>query len=153
MLLLLFLRGERRAFHLPFGDGLVIAAGGAWVMFLVFYRQVDKPDGSDSGTLKTTIGVSWGIFVAFLFGALLTYAGWRMHARRRPEPLVDGDDPRTPVLEGDPTSVAGGERDHDVVARPTTARPSRSRRTSARRARCARSRPRRGAATGSSRGS
>ena len=29
VLLLLFLRGERRAFHLPFGDGLVIAAGGA----------------------------------------------------------------------------------------------------------------------------
>ncbi len=45
VLFLLFLRGERRAFHLPFGDGLVIAAGGLWVMFLVFYRQVDKPEG------------------------------------------------------------------------------------------------------------
>ena len=44
-------------------------------MFLVFYRQVDKPGGSDSGVLKTTVGVSWGIFVAFLFGALLAYAG------------------------------------------------------------------------------
>ena len=134
VLLLLFLRGERRAFHLPFGDGLVIAAGGAWVMFLVFYRQVDKPSGSDTGTLKTTIGVSWGIFVAFLFGALLTYAGWRMHARRRPEPLVDGDDPRTTVLEGDPTSVAGGEEitvvampeDAPTAAIPPDERPTRS---------------------------
>lgn len=118
VLLLLFLRGERRAFHLPFGDGLVIAAGGAWVMFLVFYRQVDKPGGSDSGLLKTTVGVDWGIFVAFLFGALLTYAGWRIHARRRPEPLVDGDDPRTPTLEGDPTSVAGGEEITVVATAP-----------------------------------
>ncbi len=126
VLLLLFLRGERRAFHLPFGDGLVIAAGGAWVMFLVFYRQVDKPDGSDSGALKTTIGVDWGIFVAFLFGAMLTYAGWRMHARHRPEPRVDGDDPRTLVLEGDPTSVAGGEEItavRDPLDRPTVAIP------------------------------
>lgn len=108
VLLLLFLRGERRAFHLPFGDGLVIAAGGAWVMFLVFYRQVDKPGGSDTGALKTTVGVSWGIFVAFLLSALLTYAGWRIHARHRPEPLIDGDDPRTTTLEGDPASIAGG---------------------------------------------
>jgi multisubunit Na+/H+ antiporter MnhB subunit len=116
VLLLLFLRGERRAFHLPFGDGLVIAAGGTWVMLLVFYRQVDKPDGSESGVLKTTIGVSWGIFVAFLFGALLTYAGWRIHAHRRPEPLLDGDDPRSPVVEGDPASVAGGEALTTVAA-------------------------------------
>ncbi len=129
VLLLLFLRGERRAFHLPFGDGLVIAAGGVWVMFLVFYRQVDKPDGSDAGTLKTTIGVDWGIFVAFLFGAMLTYAGWRMHSRRRPEPLVDGDDPRTLVLEGDVTSVASGREVTSVTTisdpdeRPTVAIP------------------------------
>lgn len=109
VLLLLFLRGERRAFHLPFGDGIVIAAGGLWVMFLVFYRQVDKPGGDESGTLKTTVGVSWGIFVAFLLGALLAYAGWRIHAHRRPEPLLDGDDPRSAALEGDPGSIAGGD--------------------------------------------
>lgn len=129
VLLLLFLRGERRAFHLPFGDGIVIAAGGLWVMFLVFYRQIDKPDGNESGVLKTTVGVSWGIFVAFLFGALLTYAGWRIHAHRRPEPLLDGDDPRTPGVEGDPTSIAGGEEITTVAAgvpveeRPTQAIP------------------------------
>ena len=129
VLLLLFLRGERRAFHLPFGDGIVIAAGGLWVMFLVFYRQVDKPGGDDGGVLKTTVGVSWGIFVAFLFGALLTYAGWRIHSRRRPEPLLDGDNPRTPGVEGDPTSVAGGEALTTVAGpvavdeRPTQAIP------------------------------
>lgn len=107
VLVLLFARAERRAFHLPFGDGPVIMAAGAWTMFLLFYRQIDKPDGDESGALKTTIGVSWGIFVAFLLGALLTYAGWRITQRHRPEPVVDGDDPRTRRVEGDPTSVAG----------------------------------------------
>jgi hypothetical protein len=121
VLLLLFLRGERRAFHLPFGDGIVIAAGGLWVMFLVFYRQVDKPGGDESGTLKTTIGVSWGIFVAFLLGALLAYAGWRIHVHRRPEPLLDGDDPRSPAVEGDPGSIAGGEA---VAPPPEDERPT-----------------------------
>ena len=117
VLLLLFARAERRAFHLPFGDGIVIVAAGAWVMFLVFYRQVDKPSGSDTGALKTTIGVNWGIFIAFLLGALLAYAGWRMHSRQRPEPVVDGDDPRTTVVEGDPTSVAPRE----PITMPTAA--------------------------------
>ena len=127
VLLLLFARAERRAFHLPFGDGIVIVAAGAWVMFLVFYRQVDKPSGSDTGALKTTIGVNWGIFIAFLLGALLAYAGWRMHSRQRPEPVVDGDDPRTTVVEGDPTSVAPRE----PVTMPTaaTGRTQRGRRT------------------------
>lgn len=107
VIVLLFARAERRAFHLPFGDGPVIGAAGAWTMFLLFYRQIDKPDGSDTGALKTTIGVSWGIFVAFLLGALLAYAGWRMTQRHRPEPRADGDDPRTPAMEGDPGSVGG----------------------------------------------
>ena len=105
VLVLLFARAERRAFHLPFGDGPVIMAAGAWTMFLVFYRQIDKPNGNESGALKTTIGVSWGIFVAFLLGALLAYAGWRITLRHRPEPVVDGDDPRTARIEGDLTSV------------------------------------------------
>ena len=131
VLLLLFARAERRAFHLPFGDGIVIVAAGAWVMFLVFYRQVDKPSGSETGALKTTIGVNWGIFIAFLLGALLAYAGWRMHSRQRPEPVVDGDDPRTTVVEGDPTSVAPRE----PITMPTaaTGRTQRGRRTQRRR--------------------
>jgi hypothetical protein len=127
VLVLLFARAERRAFHLPFGDGPVIMAAGAWTMFLVFYRQVDKPDGDESGALKTTIGVSWGIFVAFLLGALLTYAGWRIAQRHAPEPVVDGDDPRTRRVEGDPASVAGPPDPRDApaaIAAPPAARPA-----------------------------
>ena len=117
VLALLFARAERRAFHLPFGDGAVVMAAGAWTMFLVFYRQVDKPDGNETGALKTTIGVNWGIFVAFLLGALLTYAGWRTAQRHRPEPVADGDDPRTPRFGGDPASVASPPDPRDAPTR------------------------------------
>lgn len=105
-------RADRRAFHLPGGDGIVLMAAGAWVMFLIFYRQLDRPSGNDSGVLRPIgspswgeVGVDWGIFVAFLLGAVLVYAGWQMHAHHRPEPLLDGDDPHSPTVEGDPNSV------------------------------------------------
>jgi hypothetical protein len=89
VLVLMFARGERRAFHLPGGDGLVVMAGGLWVMFLIFYRQLDKPDGRSDGPINTSIGVQWGIFIAFLLGALLAYAGWRIRAAHIAEPPAD----------------------------------------------------------------
>jgi hypothetical protein len=90
VLVLLFARGERRAFHLPGGDGTVIMAGGLWVMFLIFFRQLDKPNIQQSGAVAGTVGVAWGIFIAFLTGALLAYAGWRIRAAhvREPEPAA-----------------------------------------------------------------
>ena len=53
VLVLMFARGERRAFHLPGGDGTVVLAAGLWVMFLIFYRQLDKPDGRQEGPINT----------------------------------------------------------------------------------------------------
>ena len=107
-------RARRRAFHLPGGDPAVIMAAGAWVMFLVFYRQLDRPTGNETGVLRPSgspawspVGVDWGIFVTFILGAGLLWCGWRMRARHRPEPLRDGDDPRTARVEGDPGSVTG----------------------------------------------
>ncbi|MEA2318186.1 MAG: hypothetical protein QOD44_2375 [Solirubrobacteraceae bacterium] len=86
---ILWARGERKAFHLPGGDGAVIAGGGLWVMFLIFYRQLDKPNGRSEGPIQTVVGVEWGIFVAFLLGGLLAYAGYRIRATHAPEPLAD----------------------------------------------------------------
>ena len=68
-------------------------AAGLWVMFLVFYRQLDKPEGRREGPISTSIGVEWGIFVAFLLGALLAYAGFRIRAV--PHPRAGGDDAPT----------------------------------------------------------
>ena len=93
VLALLFARGRRRAFHLPGGDGAVIMGAGLWVMFLVFYRQLDKPNGRHEGPINTSIGVEWGIFVAFLLGALLAYAGFRIRQAHTPEPVVDDAPP------------------------------------------------------------
>jgi hypothetical protein len=93
VLVLLFARGEGRAFHLPGGDGTVIMAAGVWVMLLVFYRQLDKPNGRTEGLISTTIGVEWGIFVAFLLGLVLAYAGYRIRAAHTPEPAADDAPP------------------------------------------------------------
>ena len=86
VLILCFTRGERKSFHLPGGDGAVVFAGGVWVCFLVFVRQLDKPEPNVVPGLSATMGVQWGIFIAFLFGLLLAYAGLRLRAAHRPEP-------------------------------------------------------------------
>src|ERR671938_166698 len=54
---LLYARGQRKAFHLPGGDGTVILGAGLWVMFLIFYRQLDKPEGRREGPISTSMGV------------------------------------------------------------------------------------------------
>jgi hypothetical protein len=93
---LLWARAERKAFHLPGGDGTVIMGAGLWVMFLIFYRQLDKPNGRKEGLIQTSVGVQWGIFIAFLLGALLAYAGYRIRAAHVPEPVTDDAPPPAP---------------------------------------------------------
>jgi hypothetical protein len=91
VLVLLFARAERRAFHLPFGDGAVIALGGTWVALLVLYRMIDKPGTSGNATLTTTIGVEWGIFMALFAAIALAYSGLRIRTAHRPEPTLTED--------------------------------------------------------------
>ena len=45
VLLLLRRRAQGRPFHLPFGDGTVIAAAGAWSALLILIRLFDRPLG------------------------------------------------------------------------------------------------------------
>ena len=86
VLLLLFARAERRAFHLPGGDGTVISAAGVWVGLLVFYRLIDNKTGATSEFQKVDYGVSWGIFVTLLCGLALAYAGQRLRQAHVAEP-------------------------------------------------------------------
>jgi hypothetical protein len=95
VLVLMFARGERRAFHLPFGDGIVVTAAGAWVGFLVFYRFVDQPAGGTTKTLAYSYDLSWGIFFGLLAAAFLAYAGTRLKLASVAEPPLPGDDPTT----------------------------------------------------------
>jgi hypothetical protein len=83
VLYLVWARSQRKAFHLPGGDGTVIMAAGAWALLLLVWRLFDKPDVDDPGA---TVGIQWGIFVALLAAGALTAAGARVRAAHRPEP-------------------------------------------------------------------
>jgi hypothetical protein len=97
VLALLFARGERRAFHLPGGDGTVILAAGGWAAVLLLWRVFDRPDVTGVGA---TVGIQWGFFFAFLAAAGLAVAGLRMRQAHVPEPHNPmADDPRTPADE------------------------------------------------------
>jgi hypothetical protein len=93
VLTLLFQRAEGRAFHLPGGDGGVIAAAGGWICVLIIWRMFDKQGVSNHGLYATTSGVEWGIFVALVVAAMLAYAGGRIRAAHRPEPPLPGEAP------------------------------------------------------------
>jgi hypothetical protein len=123
VLALLYARGKRKAFHLPGGDGTVIMAAGLWVMFLVFYRQLDKPDGRREGLVNISVGVEWGIFVAFLLGALLAYAGFRIRAHHTPEPVADDVPPPTAPTTAAPTTRAPADWLKEDEESPTTVAP------------------------------
>jgi hypothetical protein len=83
VLYLIWARSQRKAFHLPGGDGTVIMAAGGWAMLLLVWRLFDKPNVDDAGA---TVGIQWGMFAALLAAGLLTAAGVRVRAAHRPEP-------------------------------------------------------------------
>ncbi len=88
--LLILARGDRRPFHLPGGDGIVVTAAGAWAMFLIFYRFVDKPSGTKTAQTATEYGLSWGIFFGLLAALALLVTGLRLRAAQLTEPVLPG---------------------------------------------------------------
>lgn len=130
ILLLLFARGERRPFHLPGGDGLIIALGGAWVFILLTTRVIYKPEHVGIDT-----GVDWGLALAFTASATLLFIGIRIRTRHRPEPplpaAVIPAPRRAPDRRRDPTTDEQLAIDFNAPpapgsggqARPTPRRP------------------------------
>jgi hypothetical protein len=97
VLALLFARGERRAFHVPGGDGSVILLAGAWVGILVFYRMLDKSSQPHRATNAVfTSGIQWGIFLALGAAIWLAWTGLAMRRAHRAEPALT-DDPTVPL--------------------------------------------------------
>jgi hypothetical protein len=92
VIVMLFARAERRAFHLPGGDGTVIMGAGLWAALLIFYRVFDRPDGGGY-----PVGIEWGFFLAFVAAGFLAYAGWRIRQAHRPEPPLPGEAPTNAV--------------------------------------------------------
>ena len=75
VLALLFARGEGRRFHLPFGDGTIIAAAGVWAAALIVARLFERSLGQN--------------LLALACAALLFLAGARERAKRPPDDLPD----------------------------------------------------------------
>jgi hypothetical protein len=72
-LVLLRKRAEGAEFHIPFGDGSVIAAAGAWSALLILVRLPDRPVGQT--------------FLALACAALLFVAGASERRKRPPDDL------------------------------------------------------------------
>ena len=75
VLFLLRKRAEGRLFHVPFGDGAVIAAAGAWAGLLIVVRLFDRPLGQG--------------LLALVCAAILVLAGLREKAKRLPDDLPE----------------------------------------------------------------
>jgi len=68
VLLLLKRRADGYQFHLPFGDGTVIAAAGVWAGLLILIRLFDRPLGQN--------------LLALACAALIFVAGFRERSKR-----------------------------------------------------------------------
>lgn len=73
VLALLLARAEGKRFHLPFGDGTVIAAAGIWAGALIVTRLFDRPLGQN--------------LLALACAAILFLAGARERAKRPADDL------------------------------------------------------------------
>jgi hypothetical protein len=96
VLVLLFIRANGGAFHVPGGDGGVILAAGVWTCVLVLWRIFDKEGSSTTHPqFVTSTGVEWGIFFALGVAGFLAYAGSRIKLVNEPEPPLPGEAPRS----------------------------------------------------------
>jgi hypothetical protein len=123
VLLLLFVRAEGEAFHVPGGDGTVITAAGAWACVLIIWRMFDKQGTTGHGLYSTSAGIEWGIFVALAVAGLLTYAGTRIRLAHDPEPPLPGERPRRESRRGSGgrSGSRGSRRTEGTSGRPSTA--------------------------------
>jgi len=119
VVVLMLARGERRAFHLPGGDGTIVSLAGLWAAFLVFYRFVDQPDGGTSKSIAYDYGLHWGIFFGLLAALFLAYAGNLLRTAHLLEPPLPGT---TAPTTGPPPAVR--EQEDPEPRPPARPRPS-----------------------------
>jgi hypothetical protein len=90
VLALLRARALGKRFHLPFGDGTVIAGAGAWAAVLIVVRLFDRPLGQN--------------LLALACAAILIFAGLREKAKRPADDLPE--EHRTPPIRRRPQPTA-----------------------------------------------
>jgi hypothetical protein len=98
VLALLRARALGKRFHLPFGDGTVIAGAGFWAGLLIIVRLFDRPLGQN--------------LLALACAAILVLAGARERAKRPPDDLPVEEPPQPPpspvAPRRTPTTDPGG---------------------------------------------
>jgi len=124
VLFLVWARSQRKAFHLPGGDGVAITLAGGWAVLLLVWRLFDKPGVHERAA---TVGIQWGIFFALLAAAALVAAGARVRAAGRPEPPnPTADEPAWEVprrLARRERAANGRPREHTEVTQVLRERP------------------------------
>ena len=105
VLALLRARALGKRFHLPFGDGTVIAAAGVWAAALIVARLFDRPLGQN--------------LLALGCAALLIAAGARERAKRPPDDIPP--ERREPAGPSPSPSPARREPRPDAPTEPLTA--------------------------------
>ena len=111
VLALLRARALGKRFHLPFGDGTVIAGAGAWAAALIVVRLFDRPLGQN--------------LLALACAAILILAGLREKAKRPPDDLPEKHRtppirrrPRPPARRRSATAAARGGADDETEPLP-----------------------------------
>jgi hypothetical protein len=99
VLALLRQRAQGKAFHLPFGDGTVVLAAGAWAGLLIVIRLFDRPLGQN--------------LLALACAGILALAGAAERAKRPPDDLP-AEDPVRPS----PSPTPPDEAPTAVVSQP-----------------------------------
>jgi hypothetical protein len=96
VLLLLKSRAERRQFHLPFGDGTVIAAAGIWAGVLILIRLFDRSLGQG--------------LLSLACAAVIALAGVRERAKRPADDLPHAPQPDPATAHTEPIPTRRGDR-------------------------------------------
>jgi hypothetical protein len=107
ILLLLRRRAEGREFHMPFGDGAVIAAAGTWAGLLIVLRLFSRPLGQG--------------LLALVCAGVLVLAGLRERAQRPADDLPERRDAAEPPAPRDSDGPRAAGVDPGARPRPATA--------------------------------
>lgn len=98
ILTLLWLRHQDRRVELPADDGTMIVFGAGWILFLLVVRVVFARPEVEGVGVAPSIGLQWGLLLAFGAAGAMLAAGLLVRNLEHP-------DPRKPLADSPPDSA------------------------------------------------